>query len=208
MYLILGGIAAGLCLWSSTLGQQYVVALVCCSIFYRKEWRKGLLVLIGFVVAAAPIVSYMTFHWTDYTFHQSTRLSVPSFKHLWDTFFTIPTHSYFLPDALLIPLPYYVLLIPGIVAAIWVKRYDIVLLAMIPVGGVFITGGPLVEHRLLMAIPFWVILIGFGFNTFRPLILPTVIVTMGLLPSVQYIYTKAKDPTSIFAFDRHRTLER
>jgi hypothetical protein len=211
--LVWGGIAAGLCLWSSVLGQQYVVALALCAPFYAKQWRKGLIVVAGFAAAAAPIVSYMLFHWTDYTYHASTRWN-PTLdpRRIWDTFFVIPTHSYFLPDALLIPLPYYVLLITGAVVAIWKKRLDIVLLSTIPVAGVFATGGPYVEHRLLMAIPFWMILIGFGFDIFRrcraTLILAVVVVAMGLIPSAHYIYAKAKDPTSIHAFDPRRSITR
>ncbi len=212
-FLAVGGIAAGLCLWSSVLGQQYVAALALCAPFYAKQWRKGLIVVAGFAVSAAPIVSYMAFHWTDYTYHQSTRWNPTlDLKPLWDTFFTIPSHSYFLLDTLLIPLPYYALLLPGIAVAIWRKSGSgriIVLLALLPVAGVFVTGGPYVEHRLMMAIPFWVLLIGFGFNIFRqmraPLILPVVIVAMGLVPSVRYIYAKSKDPTSIFAFTRRTT---
>ena len=37
------------------------------------------------------------------------------------------------------------------------------LLATLPVVGVFVTGGPAVEHRLLLAIPFWIILMSFTF---------------------------------------------
>ncbi len=224
--LAVGGIAAGLCLWSSVLGQQYIVALAICATFYWRYWRKGLVVLAGFAAAAAPIVSYMLFRWKEYTYHQSTRWNPTlDLKPLWDTFFTIPTHSYFLQDTLLIPLPYYGLLIPGVAVALWKKRFDILLLATIPVAGVFVTGGPWVEHRLMMAIPFWVILIGFGFNllkggdakfhhhrtTYNAALTvrsasAAIIIAMGLVPSVRYIYAKAKDPTSIYAFDRRRTI--
>ncbi len=209
--LAVGGIAAGLCLWSSVLGQQYIVALALCAPLYVKQWRKGLVALAGFAASAAPIVIYMLFHWTDYTYHASTRWNPTlDLRRIWDTFFVIPTHSYFLPDALLIPLPYYALLITGAAVALWKKRFDIVLLATIPVAGVFATGGPYVEHRLLMAIPFWIILIGFGFNLLgqyrTTLILAVVVVAMGVIPSAHYIYAKAKDTTSISAFDPRRTI--
>ncbi len=187
--------------------------------------------LAGFAASAAPIVSYMLFNWKDYTYHQSTRWNPTlDLKPLWDTFFTIPSRSYFLLDTLLIPLPYYALLIPGVAVAMWKKRFDIVLLSALPVAGVFVTGGPYVEHRLMMAIPFWMILIGFGFNFLRggdatctgktiskkttrlsnaALTVLTagaaIILMMGLVPSVRYIYAKAKDPTSIFAFTRRTT---
>ena len=37
------------------------------------------------------------------------------------------------------------------------------LLATLPVVGVFVTGGAAVEQRLLLAIPFWIILMSFTF---------------------------------------------
>src|SRR5207247_4402567 len=67
------------------------------------------------------------------------------------------------PDFLPIPLPYYWLLLPGFVLALWQKRFEVVLLATLPVVGVFVTGGPAVEQRLLLAIPFWIILMNFTF---------------------------------------------
>ena len=65
-----------------------------------------------------------------------------------------------------------------------------------------------VEHRLLLAIPFWIILIGFGLNSLTQLRLPlnfkiflwgvsALLLVLGLVPAIQYIYTKAKDPSSI-----------
>ena len=47
--------------------------------------------------------------------------------------------------------------------ALWQKRFEVVLLATLPVVGVFVTGGPAVEQRLLLAIPFWIILMSFTF---------------------------------------------
>src|SRR4030095_1325065 len=93
-------------------------------------------------------------------------------RHLWTSFFTIPGPRLFLPDALPIPLPYYWLLLPGFALALWQKRFEIVLLATIHVAEVFISAGSTVEHRLLLAIPFWIILIGFGLNSPTQLRLP------------------------------------
>ena len=231
--LALGGIAAGLCLASSLLGQQYVLALlvfvVLCAVFDRKglkrdfNWRRVLTVIYGFAAGATPILAYIVFNRHEYASHQSFYL--PSFlqavrghpspndmtyylKHLWSSFFTIPGPRLFLPDALPIPLPYYWLLLPGFVVALWQKRFEIVLLATIPVVGVFISAGPVVEHRLLLAIPFWIILIGFGLNSVTQVRLPlnskiflwslsVLVLMLGLAPSIQYIYAKAKDPSSI-----------
>jgi hypothetical protein len=231
--LALGGIAAGLCLASSLLGQQYVLALlgfvVLCAVFDRKRlkqglnWRRGLTVICGFAAAAMPILAYIVFKRHEYAFHSSPYLDRfwqavrghPSpddityyLRHLWSCFFTIPGPRLFFADALPIPLPYYWLLLPGFVLALWQKRFEIVLLATIPVVGVLVSAGPFVEHRLLVAIPFWIILIGFGLNSVTQLRLPldvkiflwslsALVLVLGLVPAIQYIYTKAKDPSSI-----------
>ena len=239
--LALGGIAAGLGLASSLLGQQYVLALVVfvvlCAVFDWKRlkrgfnWRRVFTVIYGFAAGAMPILAYIVFNRHDYAFHQSAYLDRfleavrghPSpndityyLRHLWISFFTIPGPRLFLPDALPIPLPYYWLLLPGFVLALWQKRFDIVLLATIPVVGVFISGGmtgSTVEHRLLVAIPFWIVLIGFGLNSVTQLRLPlsfkiflwslsTLVFVLGLVPAIQYIYTKAKDPSSIGGFQQ------
>ena len=92
--------------------------------------------------------------------------------------------------------------------ALWQKRFEIVLLATIPVVGVFISAGATVEHRLLLAIPFWIILIGFGLNSLTQLRVPlnfkvflwgvsALPLVLGLVPAIQYIYTQAKNPSSI-----------
>jgi hypothetical protein len=236
--LSLGGIAAGLCLASSLLGQQYVLALlgfvVLYAVFDRKRlkqgfnWRRILTVIYSFAAGAMPILAYIIFNRHDYAFHSSSYLDRfwqavrghPSpddityyLRHLWSCFFTIPGPRLFFPDALPIPLPYYWLLLPGFVLALWHKRFEIVLLATIPVVGVFVSAGLFVEHRLLVAIPFWIILIGFGLNSVTQLRLPlnvkiflwslsALVLVLGLVPAIQYIYAKAKDPASIRWFQQ------
>jgi sugar lactone lactonase YvrE len=234
----LGGIAAGLCLASSLVGQQYVVALlvfvVLYAVFNRKRlkqgfnWRRVLTVIYGFAAAAIPILAYIVFNRHDYAYHNSPYLDRfwqavrghPSpddityyIRNLWTCFFGIPGPRLFFPDALPIPLPYYWLLLPGFALALWQKRFEIVLLATIPVVGVFVSGGPFVEHRLLVAIPFWIILIGFGLNSATQLRLPpnvkifvwslsALVLVLGLVPAIHYIYTKTKDPASISWFQQ------
>lgn len=238
--LALGGIAAGLCLASSLLGQQYVLALlvfvVLCAVFDRKRlkqgfnWRQVLTVIYGFAAGAMPILAYIVLNRHDYVFHQSPYLDSflkavrghPSpndityyLRHLWSSFFTIPGPRLFFPDALPIPLPYYWLLLPGFVLALWQKRFEIVLLATIPVVGVFVSAGSTVEHRLLVAIPFWIVLIGFGLNSVTQLRLPlsfkillwgisAALLMTALVPAIQYIYTQAKDPSSIGSFEQQQ----
>jgi hypothetical protein len=235
--LSVGGIAAGLCLASSTIGKQYILALAICAIVYAGfhwrslkvsgPWISVLTVGFGFVVAATPIICYIIFNREHYTYYEGTfihRFSAAMRGHpdpndmryyltqLRNCFFSVPGPRLFLPDFLPIPLPYYFLLLPGLILALLQSRYDVVMLATLPVVGVFISGGSTVEHRLLLALPFWIILMGFAFAAVLRLKLwpalkivimgvSACILLSGLVPSVQYIYGKTKGPftTGYFA---------
>ncbi len=130
----------------------------------------------------------------------------PVLEQLWDCFFRVPALRFFIPDTLPIPLPYYWFLLPGVCFAIWQKRFEIPLLAIIPVAGAFVA--KCIENRLLMPIPFWVILMSFTFAGILKLrrwpavqivlgILAALILLDGLIPSVRYIYCEDKSPLSI-----------
>ena len=230
-YLALGGIAAGLCLASSISGKQYLLALVIAAplyaLFHRSTlkrsvtWTSLAVVVYGFLAAATPIILYIVFNRNDYTLYEAGFLrdfwhavQAAPFpvglrqytKQLYDCFFTIPGPRFFIPDTLPIPLPYYWLLLPGIALAVWQKRFEIPLLAIIPVVGAFIARA--IENRLLLPIPFWVILMSFSFGGILKLkrwpavqivigVLAALILVDGLIPSVRYIYGKAKSPFSI-----------
>ncbi len=237
--LSLGGIAAGLCLASSTVGKQYVLALMLWAIFYaglrlrelkQIKWSSAATVAYGFVVAAIPILCYILFNWEHYTYYEGTFIHrflaaarghpVPNDMRyyvtgLWSCFFRVPGPRLFVPDFLPIPVAYYFFLLPGLIFAIWQGRYEVVLLATLPVAAVFTSGGMTVEHRLLLAIPFWIILMGFAFAGLLRLRLPpgfkiillgmsASILASGFVPSVQYIYRKTKDPFAIDSFEQEQ----
>ena len=229
--LSLGGIAAGLCLASSISGKQYLLALAIAAplyaLFYWRSlkrsvtWSSLALVVYGFLAGAATILLYIWFNRDAYTLYESAFLRDfwhaaqsapfpsgirPYTKQLWDCFFTMPGPRFFIPDVLPIPLPYYWLLAPGLVLAIWQRRFEIPLLATIPVVGAFIARA--IENRLLLPIPFWVILMSFtfaGLLKLRPwpsvqIVLGAIAVLIlldGLIPSVRYIYSKTKNPFGI-----------
>ena len=97
-------------------------------------------------------------------------------------------------------------LVPGVVLALWQKRFEIVLLATIPVVGAFIARA--IENRLLLPIPFWVILMSFTVAWLLKLrpwpgvqivvgAVAALILLNGLVPSVRYIYSKTKSPFGI-----------
>src|SRR6266545_6355568 len=229
--LSIGGIAAGLCLASSISGKQYLLALGVAAplyaLFYWRSltrsvtWTYLAVIVYGFAVAATPILLYTVFNREAYTLYESSFVrdfwhatQIAPFptgikqytKQLWDCFFTIPGPRFFIPDTLPIPLPYYWLLVPGFALALWYKRFEIVLLAIIPVLGAFIAKA--IENRLLLPIPFWVILMSFtfaGLLKLRPwpsiqIVLGAIAVLIlldGLVPSIRYIYSKTKNPFGI-----------
>jgi hypothetical protein len=230
-YLCLGGITAGLCLASSISGKQYLLVLFLFALLYatlhwrslkqKGTWTSILLVFYGYVAAAVPILCFIVFNREDYTRYEANFIHTflqavrghPSptdlagyVAQLRNCFFGLDRYRFLLPDVLPIPLPYYFFLLPGLVIAVWQKRYEIALLAVLPVAGAFIAF--CFENRLLLAIPFWVILMAFTFDcllklrvksSFKMVLWGTaaVLVTAGLVPSLQYLNRKTKDPLSI-----------
>jgi DNA-binding beta-propeller fold protein YncE len=229
--LSVAGIAAGLCLASSISGKQYLLALLIAAPLYAVfhwrsltrsvTWSSLAIIVYGFLAAAMPILCYMAFNWHDYGLYESS--FVRDFSHAMriapfptgirpyidqfrSCFFSVPALRFFIPDTLPIPLPYYWLLLPGFALAIWHKRFEIALLAIIPVVGAFVAKS--IENRLLLAIPFWMILMAFTFTGVlrlrrRPGLqiivgaMSVLILIDGLAPSVRYIYSKTKSPFSI-----------
>jgi DNA-binding beta-propeller fold protein YncE len=229
--LSLGGMAAGLCLASSISGKQYLLALAIAAplygLCYWRRLKQGVtwislaLVGYGFLAGGASILLYIVFNYENYTLYEASFLR--DFRHamqsapfpvgirpfidqLRSCFFSIPAMRFFIPDTLPIPLPYYWLLVPGAVLAFWEKRFEIVLLATIPVFGAFIAKA--IENRLLLPIPFWMILMGFTVAwvlKLRPWpgvqvvvgAVAALILLEGLVPSIRYIYSKTTSPFSI-----------
>jgi streptogramin lyase len=230
-YLSLGGIAAGLCLASSISGKQYLLALIIAALLYapfcwnalkqRPAWESLAIIVYGFIAAATPILLYVVFNRGQYTFYESAFIHDflqgvrttpfpsgirPYIEQCRSCFFSIPAQRFFIPDTLPIPLPYYWLLVPGFFLALWQKRFAIPLLATIPVAGAFVA--KCIENRLLLPIPFWVILMSFTLAAVLKLpwspplkmvfaLLAALILLEGLLPSITYIYAKTKSPFSI-----------
>src|SRR5256886_1582673 len=239
--LSLGGVAAGLCLASSIPGKQYVLALVIAAplyaVFYWRSlkrtvtWSSVALIVYSFLAAATPILCYIIFNREHYTYYEGTYIhrfwdavrGTPApndmryyVSGLWNCFFAAHFWPRLLfPDFLPIPLPYYWLLLPGFVLALWQKRFEVVLLATLPVVGAFVTGGPAVAQRLLLAIPFWIILMRFtlaGLLKLRPSRgvesglgeLAALILLDGPVPSNRHIYSKTKSPFAIHHYSQHQ----
>jgi DNA-binding beta-propeller fold protein YncE len=235
--LSLGGIAAGLCLASSISGKQYLLGLSVAAPLYAlcywrrlkqsATWTSLVLVGYGFLAAAASILLYIMFNRENYTLYESSFLRDfwhamqsapfpigirPFIEQLRGCFFSVPALRFFIPDTLPIPLPYYWFLVPGVVFAVWEKRFEIVLLATIPVVGAFIAKA--IENRLLLPIPFWMILMSFTVAWVLKLrrwpgvqvvvgAVAALILLEGLVPSVRYIYSKTTSPFSIRYYAQH-----
>ena len=233
----LGGIAAGLCLASSISGKQYLLGLTIAAPLYglcywrrlkqSVTWTSLILVVYGFLAAAAPILLYIVFNRENYTYYEASFVRDfwhamqsapfpngirPYIEQLRSCFFSVPALRFFIPDTLPIPLPYYWFLVPGVVLAVWEKRFEIVLLAVIPVFGAFIAKS--IENRLLLPIPFWMILMSFTVAWLLKLrpwpgvqvvvgAVAALILLDGLVPSVRYIYSKTTSPFSIRYYAQH-----
>jgi DNA-binding beta-propeller fold protein YncE len=235
--LSVGGIAAGLCLASSISGKQYLLALAIAAPLYAAfhwhsftataTWKALAVVIYGFLAAATPIILYIAFNRNEYTLYEAN--FVRDFWHALQTapfpngirpyidqfrscFLSVPAQRFFIPDSLPIPLTYYSLLVPALFIALWEKRFEIVLLAILPVAGAFVAKA--YENRLLLAIPFWVILMSFTCARVLKLrrwlglqivfgVLVGLILLDGLIPSVRYIYSKTKSPFSIYHYAQY-----
>ncbi len=229
--LALGGLAAGLCLASSISGKQYLVVLVLCAVLYpifnrgparwNFKWNAIAIVAYSWLVAATPILCYIFFNRNAYTLYENSFIHTfwqalrghpePNtlsfyFKQLWDCFFHIPGNRFFIPDVLPIPLAYYLFLVPGIGLALWRKRFEIVLLGTVPVAGALIATA--YENRLLLAIPFWIVLMAFPLAALinlkaRPRVklalsgLAALVLAAGLVPSIRYIKGKMRNPFTV-----------
>jgi hypothetical protein len=222
--LALGGITAGLCWASSINGKQYLLVLFLFGVIYTGlHWRSAKasskmavpVIAYGCLAAAMPLLCYIAFTLEHYTLYENAFIrefwqAVPGSraKALWDCFFGMPGPRFFIPDTLPIPLPYYCFLLPGLFLAVWQRRYEIALLAIIPVLGAYVATAW--ENRLLLAIPFWIILMAFtfaGLLRVKPLGLrvglwcvSVVAASAGFLPSVRYIYSHTTSPFAIRKF--------
>jgi hypothetical protein len=186
---------------------------------------------VGFLIAAAPLLVYIWCNYSIYSLRESFLIKeffsqyrrggfyalFPYLSQLKELFFA--KHTYlrqFAPGFYIIPLPYYLLLIPGLFLALLKRRFEFFFLALIPVAGAFISGS--FDFRVLLAAPIWVICMAFSldylFSNFplkkesHPLTprfyqyllaaFGLFVVLAGLLPSIKYIWNVSKDPNYLY----------
>ncbi|MFH1841142.1 MAG: glycosyltransferase family 39 protein [Candidatus Shapirobacteria bacterium] len=222
----ISAIFAALCFGSAIMGKHYLYGVVLAALLFlitdknRKKISRKLpvaLVWLGsFLLAAAPMLIYIGSNYAIYTLRERSLINefflqykqggfqalIPYLDRVREIFFA--KYSYlrqFVPGFYLIPLAYYLLLVPGLLIALLKRHFEIVFLALIPIVGAFISGA--YDFRILMAVPIWVVAMAFALNTLfvKKIVgvgLGLGIIVVGLLPSINYIWMVSRDPNYLY----------
>lgn len=238
----LSAILAAFCVESAIMGKQFVMCLAVAMILYAivdykrsvtKE-KSGYVVIFLFGLAATlvPLIVFAYYNPHVYFGHESdlTAQFVQAYKNqaagalkpyvdgVAEIFFaSFSGRRLSMQNFVIIPFYYYAFLIPGLFIALIRKRFEFILMAIVPVVGAFVSSA--YDFRVLHAAPFWIILMAFAFHALTRLgSLPVVrryalhiallliagfVVAAGLLPSIRFIYSKSKDPYSIHLLGQH-----
>src|SRR2546423_9261180 len=230
----LSAILAALCVESAIMGKHFLMCLLGAAVLwvatdYKRSLTRekiGLVVVfvLGVVAAMMPLIVFVYFNPVVYFAHERelTGLFIQAYKNratgalnpylndLKGIFFAPASFRRLaMQDYVIIPFWYYAFLIPGMAIALIKKRFEIVLLATVPVGGAFISTA--YDFRVLHSAPFWIILMAFAFHALTRLETVTRsylinlavfaiagwILAAGWIPSVRYLYAKSKNPYSI-----------
>lgn len=179
---------AALSLSTAVMGKQYLYGLAAALIAYlvlnfrrsvnKKNFSLATLFVIGFVISAMPMLIYIVYNYADYALREKSYadeffstyrtqglqgIRTLYFDRLLGIFFSkMDYYREFMPDFKIIPIAYYFLLVPGFLIAFIKRRYEIIILALVPVAGAFLAGG--FDFRVLHAAPYWIILMAFTMN--------------------------------------------
>ena len=223
---------AALCWGSGVMGKQYILGLGLAAlsvlIFGERRWKSkkniaiSLVWIISFIISATPLIAYIVFNYGAYIHRERGFLHEffslykgggllaikPYVVQIIEFFFkkNTPGHQ-FLPEFHIIPLFYYLLLIPGLWLALKKARFEIVFLSLIPVLAAFVSGP--FDFRVLMAVPAWVVGMAFTIEALfkktsikimqtAAKVLSMVVILLGLIPSVDYILDAAKNPNYLY----------
>lgn len=183
----LSAVFGALCWGSAVMGKQYIYGLFI-SGFLLLLWKQQRALffqfrhiiitwILSFVIAMTPVYIYIVFHASTYAIREQGLLRdflsavqqqgwngvLPYADQIVEVFTAPITYRrQFLFDYPLIPYAYYLLLIPSIVIAVIKKRYELVILAVLPIAASFISGA--YDFRILIAVPIWVMLMAYGMN--------------------------------------------
>jgi hypothetical protein len=237
---VLSAILAALCVQSAIMGKHFLMCLFAAAVLlavtdYRRSVTRekigfAIVFVLALVAALVPMIVFIYYNQRVYFAHEQelSALFLQAYKNraagalapyindLKSIFFApLSYRRLSMLDYVLIPFWYYVFLVPGIVIALIKKRFEIVLLAIVPVVGAFISTA--FDFRVLHAAPFWIILMAFTFHALTRLqtLTRSYLINLGVLaaagcvlaagwiPSVKYLYGKSKDPFSVYLLGQH-----
>jgi hypothetical protein len=238
----LSAVLAALCVESAIMGKQFVACLAVAMILYAiidykhsvtKE-KIGYVVIfgLGLVATLIPLIVFAYYNSIVYFGHERdlTAQFVRAYKNhatgalkpyvdaVAQIFFaSFSGNRLSMQNYVIIPFHYYAFLIPGLVIALIRKRFEFILMAIVPVVGAFVSTA--YDFRVLHAAPFWIILMAYTFHGLTKLrTIPVVqryalhlgilliagfVLFAGLLPSIRYLYSRSKDPYSIHLLGQH-----
>lgn len=232
----LSALFAALCFGSAIMGKQFIVAFAVAGLLVPvlegRRWRvpetRGMWLawITAFFISAIPLLTYIVFNREDYFRRDSGLLSdflrafassgyagvQTYFQGIFELFFAPDTYSrLWLHDYPLVPLAFWLLLIPGAVLALLRRRIELLLLAVIPVGSAFLAGAA--DFRVLLAAPIWIVLMAYTLDALIPRRLTTarasgmsrpgrlvlaglavVVVLAGVVPSGAYLWRVSTEP--------------
>lgn len=240
-------VLTGLCVSAAPMGKHYLLGLFAALFlflifnfhksFTRINWNLTKLFAAGVVISSMPLIFYILYNKADYLANEGNYMSqfiaafkngglqglTPYYSRMVDCLFHNTWYRWFLPDFVLIPVPYYLILIPGFIISFIKKQYQFIALSLVPPLGAFIAGFS--DYRVLHSCPFWVISMAFTINeivkikfsykfrskkpqritrsmAYKIILTPVAlfILLAGLIPCIKYIDEKATDPYSIHFF--------
>ena len=184
---LLSALFAALCWDSAIMGKQYILgvalSVVFIIIFDKKRLKSkenisvSLIWIASFIISATPLLAYILFNYDSYITREKGILrefltlfrqgGFPAIKPYVDKVIELffANHTFlrqFVADYYIIPLPYYLLFIPGTVLVLTKKRFEIIFLSLIPVFGALLSGP--YDYRVILAAPFWIICIAYSLN--------------------------------------------
>ena len=243
----LSSVLAGLCFSSGIMGKQYLMGLfgafVLSLLFnFRKSftdanWKFLKLFVAGVIISAMPMLIYIIYNKDIYFANESNYTNLffntirsegyagflKYYERMANCLFGNTYYKWFIPDFPLIPVHFYLFLIPGFAISFIRKQYQFITVALVPVAGAFISGFS--DYRVFMAAPLWVILMAYTINEmvktgkdFRfdakdpmaavkklnyrliGMAAAVVIFIVGIIPCIRYIDGKSRDPYSVYFF--------
>lgn len=227
-------IMAGFCFTGAVMGKQYLLALALAApLFFLFDfkitrqkiyWKLGACFLAGLVITSLPMLAYMYYNPVYFTleggylrefFSGLINKGPAGIREQIDRaylcfFGDFTWWRWFIPDFKLIPLPYYLFLLPGMFITFLKKRFELLCPCVVSFGAAFVAGFS--DYRILMASPLWIIFMAYTVDLMRKgskraklfkyinVLVTAAVLLTGVLPCGQYLHAKSKDPYSIHYF--------